>query len=167
MEWRQIETCAREFPEASAISEFLGRRGRGISYLMKQDKNIDFCIESFWALYKNFEGYKLKLVIDSDGESGIRKLRDRMQTSIKKDVLIQDTQLENMFYFKGLAHFPAVFLYPKTSTVSSGKLTDLVRKEGCGNLAGCRDADERKDMLSNYLETKPEWIEEFTRFLLM
>lgn len=164
--WEQIERCSKQTPEATMISDFKGRRGTGVSFLIKQDKNVDFCIDSFWGLYPGYSGYDLKLVTDYDGFSAVRKIRKMMEDSIHRDVLIADENLPNLFYFKGSERKPAIFMYPCEDNRKVGKLTDLVRDAGFGDLAGCRDEDLRKEMLVEYLDSKPLWIEDLKRFLM-
>lgn len=162
--WEQIKSCSKNTPETTMISDFKGRRGAGVSFLIKQDEGIDFCIKSFWSLYPGYSGYDLKLVTDSDGFAASRKIRKMMDDLIHRDVLIADETLPNLFYFKGSEKKPAIFLYPCED--NKGKLTELVKDAGCGDLAGTRDWGKRKVMLEKYLSLHPSWIEDLKRFLL-
>lgn len=166
MSWSQIESYSRSNPESVLIKVFKSRKCRGISFLIKQDKNIDFCIESFWGLYQGYDGYDLKLVADSDGESGIRKVRRKMSDMLRKDVLQESVSMQNVLCFKNADMMPAVFLYPKVDLHRTGKLTEIVRDSGFGNLAGCRNHDEKCEMINRFVDAKPDWIKELERFLI-
>lgn len=166
--WDDIQKYSRNTPEATVISEFKSRRGTGVSFLLKQDQNVTCCIESFWQLYMTgYEGYDLKLVIDSDGDRSIRALRDNMIETLRKDVLLKDEEKENIFYFKGggSERTHAVFLYPKVDSQRTGKLTDIIREAGCGNLEGSRDEEARQRIITQYLDTQPSWITDLEAFL--
>jgi len=165
--WEEIEKYSHNTPpETTVISEFKSRRGQGVSFLIKQDKDVDFCIGSFWSLYENYNGYDLKLIIDSDGESSIRKIRQVMTGMSHRDVLQQSESCPNLLCFKNSERKPAVFLYPRIDARGTGKLTELVKEAGCGNLAGCRNEEGRTEMLKDYLEKGPEWIKDVEIFLI-
>ncbi|MDD3908302.1 MAG: hypothetical protein PHF34_08835 [Bacteroidales bacterium] len=165
--WEDIEEYSHNTPpETTVISEFMGRKGQGISFLIKQDQDVDFCIESFWSLYENYNGYDLKLIIDSDGESSIRKIKQMMNGKIRRDVLQQSESCPNFLCFKNSERKPAVFLYPRIDERETGKLTELVKDAGCGNLKGCRNEDKRTEMLKDYLKMSHEWLTDVETFIM-
>lgn len=163
--WEDIQRCSAKSQESFVIRQFLRPGNRDGSVLIKQDKDADTACRSFFGLFKTGSDYSLKLVTDSDGDAGLRKVRRVMQDMVGRDVLAGDESCEYVQVWKCGGKGPAVFFYPRIDSGGQGKLTDIVAEAGCGNLAGCRDSDGWEEILSEYLSQGPEWIDDLAAFL--
>jgi len=158
-DWNEIRKTSKKHAEITVIDNSLKRDNKIIPFLIKQDENVNTCIESFWELYKTGpSNYELMMVLDADGDGTRRQLIKMMMDQVKEDVLIQSPDSSNIHCWKKGLQKPAVFIYP-------GKLTDLVKDENCGNLSGCRDDAKRRKILNAYLEMNHAWINELNHFL--
>jgi len=164
--WKDIQKASSKNQEIVTIRQFLGHKGKGCEYLIKQDNNADDAVRSFFDVYKTSSDFSLKLVTDSDGDAGLRHIRRLMTEKLGHDVLQNDEKCENILRWKSNDWKPAVFFYPKIDGMKQGKLTDIVADAGCGNLAGCREIEKKKTMLEKYLLSREKWITDLERFLL-
>lgn len=127
-------------PESNKVRDFIGRRGRGVQILIKDEDGWKNCIDNFVILYEDMNPkYRLVLCLDDD-----QKTRERLKRAaserFRKDILLQ--QSEFSFQTKdAIKH--QVFFIP-------GSLERQV-KEITGNNSDLK-GDEGRRILTSFID---------------
>ncbi len=155
--WGQIEARSKNSGELNIIRDFLGKRGRGKSLLIKEEHGRDNCIEHFSLLYGYGDGdrYSVKVIMDNDGGYCLRTLQQKMRDE-HTDVHL--SRISECQYTLTTSDIYQIFIYPTTLTQSVRDTLGMVTDFNHGN-------DELSDLFSKYLQNAPEWIGKLEKFL--
>lgn len=127
-------------PESNKVRDFIGRRGRGIQALIKDEDGWKNCIDNFVILYEDMNPkYRLLLCLDDD-----QKTRERLKRAaserFRKDILLQ--QSECSFLTKdAIKH--QVFFIPGSLETQVKKITGIT-----SDLKG----DEGRRILTSFID---------------
>lgn len=155
--WGQIQARSKNSGEITTIRDFLGRRGRGKSLLIKEENGRDNCIEHFSLLYRyGDDRYSVKVIMDNDGGYCLKTLQQKLRDN-QKDVRL--SQMDKYQYALTTSKMYQIFIYPTTLTQSVldtlGKNTELTHGD-----------EKLSQLFKMYLERSPEWIKDLEKFLL-
>jgi hypothetical protein len=91
-----LENSREGTPENNRINEFLGRRGRSVKYLLKDEGGDTKCAESFLTLYEDKDDrYAGVVFIDSTGQGYFRR---RAQEKLRRDIMKKES--DNLYLTK-------------------------------------------------------------------
>lgn len=91
-----LETSRETTPENNRINEFLGRKGKSVKFLLKDEGGDTKCADSFLTLYEDKDDrYSGIVFIDSTGQNYLKK---KVQERLKRDILKRES--DNLYLTK-------------------------------------------------------------------
>ncbi|MCP1661546.1 MAG: hypothetical protein D5R99_03695 [Methanocalculus sp. MSAO_Arc1] len=88
---KELRESRERTPESNKVRDFLGRRGRGIQALIKDEDGWQNCIDNFVILYEDMNPrYRLFLCLDDDQKTRTR-LKDATKARFRKDILLKQS----------------------------------------------------------------------------
>lgn len=156
-----LENSKEATPENNRINEFLGRRGKSLKFLLKDEGGDTKCVDSFLNLYEDKDSrYQGIVFIDSTAHG---YFKSQIQANLRRDILKRES--DNLYLTKDSMNrniIHRVFFTPD----------DLERqvKSITGKNLDLQDRDEMKAVLRKFVSTCREqnidWFNELETVVL-
>lgn len=156
-----LENHKENTPENNRINEFLGRKGKSLKFLLKDEGGDTKCVDSFLNLYEDKDDrYQGIVFIDSTAQG---YFKSQIQAKLRRDILKRES--DNLYLTKDSMNrriIHRIFFTPE----------DLERqvKSITGKNLDLQNRDETKAILREFVsacrERKVDWFNELENVVL-